>query len=143
MRHNVSLHCLATVMLIATSSLHAAQRSPWDTDVKISAAIVDDAGLEAVSGKGSLEDQAVKALQNGAKINDVLGALGQLSQQNTLALDSADKQAAQTQLRLAQNATHTVGQALQVTTTVNFMATPVSPAPVVGLPLLGLPMLPR
>lgn len=144
MRRSVPMTLLPTLILVvSTSTAYAEQRVQWNVNAKINAQVVDDASLESVSGRGSLEEDAVKAIQNGAKINDVLNALAQLPYHSVLAIDSADKQATQTQLRLAQNVTQTIGQTMQLNSTVSFMASPATPAPVMSPPIMGLPMLPR
>lgn len=120
-----------------------AQTKPsWGDNIgKITAQPIDDSALEAVSARGSLDETAVKALKAGNKLSDQSQGVANLTSQFGLnAAESADKQAVNTQLRMAMNATQTVGSTLQLTAIATTVAAPISPAPLIGLPAaMGFP----
>lgn len=134
-----SLMITACTALLAPAM--AETKADWAEPGKITAQRIDDSALEAVSARGSLDENAVKALKAGNKLSDQTNSATNLSSQFGLnAAESADKQAVNTQLRMAMAATQTVGATMQLTAITTTVAAPISPAPLIGLPAaLGFP----
>lgn len=134
-----------TLLIIASTCMlspaMAETKPSWDNTAKITAQPIDDSALEAVSARGSLDETAVKALKAGSKLSDQNAGATNLSSQFGLnAAESADKQAVNSQLRMAMTATQTVGATMQLTAVTATVAAPISPAPLIGLPAaLGFP----
>lgn len=134
-----SLLIIAGACMLAPAM--AETKPSWGDAAKITAQMIDDSALEAVSARGSLDDTAVKALKAGNKLSDQSQSVANTTSQFGLnAAESADKQAVNTQLRMAMNATQTVGSTMQLTAITTTVAAPISPAPLIGLPAaLGFP----
>lgn len=144
LRTSFGFAALSAIALLAlTSTCYADTRAAWGTSVPKGATPLDDNALMEVSGRGTLDDRAVKALQQGGKLSESAQRALQLAGLNQSASESAEKQASQTQYRMAMGVTQTMVNTTQLTGVVTSMAAPVSPAPLMSLPLLGLPMLPR
>lgn len=137
----------ATAALLAaalSAPCYADTRSDWGTGILKGAAQLDDSALMEVSGRGSIDEHAVKALQNNGKLAQYIAAATQSSTGQTPNVsESAEKQAIQTQLRMANGAAQTVVSSIQLTAVVTSVAAPVTFAPVMGAPFFGLPISPR
>ncbi len=121
----------------------ADQRSEWGTPVKMGPQL-DDSALMEVTGRGSLDENAVKVLQTSGKLSELASSLSLRPNNQTYAmLEASEKQMVQAQQKMALGITQNMmGQTIQVASTVIVMAAPIT-APVAGVPMLGLPMLPR
>lgn len=137
---------LATVTLaiaFATPVCLADQRSEWGAPVKLGPQL-DDGALMEVTGRGALDENAVKVLQTSGKLSELASSLGlHPTSQASAILEASEKQMVQAQQKMALGITQNMmSQTIQVTSTVVVMAAPIT-APVAGLPMLGLPMVPR
>lgn len=133
--------CLVAIAL----PIHAETRTAWGTGSTLkSSAQLDDSALMEVSGRGSIDEGAVKALQGNGKLAEYLAAAGQ-SQTGQIsgAAESAEKQAIQTQLKMATGSAQAVIGSIQLTAVVSSATNPVTFAPVMGAPFFGLPLMPR
>lgn len=134
----------ATCLMVVALSSHAETRTEWGSSPFKGAAQLDDSALMEVSGRGSIEESAVKALQGNGKLAEYLAQANQgQTGQGSNASESAEKQAIQTQLKMAMGATQTVASSIQLTGVVTSVAAPVTFAPVMGLPFFGLPIMPQ
>lgn len=144
LRRSVGFAALSALALLTlTATCYAENRAAWGTSVPKGAVPLDDNALMEVSGRGTLDDHAVKALQQGGKLSESAQRALQMAGLNQSASESAEKQASQTQYRMAMSVSQTIVNTTQLTGVVTSMAAPISPAPLMSLPLLGLPMLPR
>ncbi|HEX5310317.1 hypothetical protein [Aquabacterium sp.] len=133
--------CFALILTGLCSASHADIRSEWGAPVKLGPPL-DDNALMAVTGQGALDDNAVKILQTTGKLGNLVSSLGLRPTALTAALlESSEKQMIQAQQKMAMGITQTMGQTVQISSTIIVMAAPIS-APVAGLPMLGIPMLP-
>ncbi|HET8869897.1 MAG TPA: hypothetical protein VFM48_05595 [Aquabacterium sp.] len=141
LRGNIVLSIISLAAL--SSTCHADTRAAWGTSMPKDAVPLDDSALTEVSGRGTLDDKAVKVLQEGGKLSESAQRALQMAGLGSTASESAEKQATQTQYRMAMGVTQTMVNTVQLTGLVTSMAAPVSPAPAMSIPLLGLPMFPR
>ncbi len=133
--------CLALILTGLCSASYADMRSEWGTPVKLGPPL-DDSALMAVTGQGALDDNAVKILQTTGKLGNLVSSLGLRPTALTAALlESSEKQMIQAQQKMAMGVTQTMGQTVQIASTIIVMAAPIS-APIAGVPMLGIPMLP-
>lgn len=134
----------ATCLVVMALPSHAETRAAWGATPFKGGTQLDDSALMEVSGRGSIDEGAVKALQGQGKLAEYLAAAG-LSQtsQGDKAAESAEKQAIHMQVKLATNAAHTVVNSIQLANVVTSTAAPTNYVPPMGVPLFGLPITPQ
>lgn len=133
--------CLST---LSHTSL-AETRTEWGSGTISNATPMDDTDLMQVSARG-IDEHAIKALQHNGKLAEYAAANGGGAAQALLAggnmAESADKQAAQAQYKMAMAASQTMANTMQITGVVTSMTAPVTFVPVMTMPMFGLPLLP-
>lgn len=131
----------ALCLLALSMPSHADTRTEWGPAFKGSAPL-DDSALMEVSARGSIDENAVKVLQNNGKLSEYATSAGAAQIiLGTAAAESAEKQAAQTQYKMAMGAAQTMTNTVQLTGVIASIAAPVF-VPVMTMPMFGLPFLP-